>query len=196
MLTIPLKCQCENVQGSVHLASSKTGNHVVCFCDDCQAFANHLPNTGDILDEWGGTAVYQVAPWMVKFHQGVDQLRCLRLTPKGLYRWYTACCQTPVGNTVSTKLPFVGLIHNILDEEGGKGSLAGPILGYHKVESATGDVPQHVTDTGMPINTFARLIWRIFKWKVTAGGKPNPFYHTDGKSISRPEILKPGSGRS
>lgn len=194
MLTIPLKCQCGTVQGSVQLASSKTGNHVVCYCTDCQAFANHLPDTSDILDEWGGTAVYQVAPWTVSFDQGADQLRCLRLTPKGLYRWYTACCQTPVGNTVSVKFPFVGLIHSFLDEGGETGTLIGPIRGYHKVESAMGDIPQHIKDKGMPLSTFVRLLWRLLKWKVTAGGKHNPFYRADGKSVSRPKILKPLTG--
>lgn len=187
MLTIPLKCQCGAVKGSVELASSKTGNHVVCYCTDCQAFANHLPNSNKILDEWGGTAVYQVAPWTVRFDQGADQLRCLRLTPKGLYRWYTACCQTPVGNTVSAKFPFVGLIHNILDEGGETGSLIGPVMGYHKVESAISEVPEKVKAKGMPVSTYARLLWRILKWKLTASGKPNPFFYSDGRSISQPE---------
>ncbi len=35
----------------------------------------------------------------------------MRLTPKGLLRWYAACCQTPIGNTAITReIPFVGLI--------------------------------------------------------------------------------------
>ena len=194
MLTIPLKCDCETVVGTASLKSSGAGNHVVCFCEDCQSFARYFSGRHDILDEWGGTDIYQVAPWNIEFHSGIDQLRCLRLTPKGLYRWYTGCCSTPVGNTVSARLPFIGLIHTIIDEGHQPGSLLGPVRGFHKLESALGNVPESVRKKGMPLSTLLRLFWRIFKWKVTAGNKPNPLFDNDGKCISKPTVLKTGAG--
>ena len=50
------------------------------------------------------------APSRVTIEQGQDQLRCLRLSPKGLLRWHTACCNTPVANQLAKpRLPFVGI---------------------------------------------------------------------------------------
>ena len=191
MIEIPLKCQCGSVQGTIRLTSHREGNHVVCFCDDCQSFANQLSSDQNILDQWGGTRVYQVAPWRVHIHKGMDQLRCLRLTRKGLYRWYTECCRTPVGNTISAKLPFIGLIHNFMDTGKRKDSLLGPVMGYHKLASANGDVPESIRKKGMPATSLARVFWRLFKWKLTGRNRPNPFFGKDGKSISKPTIVNP-----
>lgn len=191
MTDIPLGCRCGTVRGTLKLSSPDAGNHVVCFCADCQAFANYLDNPDEILDQWGGTDIYQSPPWDVEFVSGTEQLRCLRLTPKGLYRWYTNCCQTPVANTVSAKLPFVGLIHSFIDK-GPSNPLLGPIRGYHKLECAKGEVPDDIRQKGMPVGTTLRVFWRLFKWKLTAGNKPYPFFDAAGKSVSKPEIVNPG----
>ena len=189
MNKIPLKCKCGSVQGTLTLSSPDVGNHVVCYCEDCQAFARHLSDSKDILDEWGGTEIYQTAPWNVIFHAGHDQVSCLRLTRKGLYRWYAGCCQTPIGNTLSAKVPFVGLIHSFINAGDQAESLLGPIRGYHKLESAKGKVPSSVLDKGMPLGTTILVFWRLLKWKLTGGKKPNPFFTADGKCISRPRVV-------
>jgi hypothetical protein len=194
MTNISLKCKCGAVEGSVSHVSPQVGNHIVCYCDDCQAFANHLSTSANILDEWGGTEVYQTAPWHINIHKGIEQLQCLRLTPKGLYRWYTGCCNTPVGNAISAKFPFVGLIHAFIDKDEQTGSLLGPVMGYHKLESAKGKVPESFQNTGMSMGTTMRVVWRIFKWKLTAGNKPNLFFKESGQSISKPEILRTEPG--
>jgi Family of unknown function (DUF6151) len=46
----------------------------------------------------------------LRFTKGQDQIEGLRLTPKGLYRWYAKCCNTPVGNTRAPALPFVSML--------------------------------------------------------------------------------------
>lgn len=189
MTDVPLKCQCGAVQGNLKLKSPDEGNHVVCYCVDCQAFANHLSGCHDILDDWGGTKVYQIAPWHVEIHAGIDQLRCLRLTRKGLYRWYTECCSTPVGNTVSAKFPFIGLIHTFIDTGEQTDSLLGPVRGYHKLDSAVGKPPRDIQNVGMPVTTTFRVFYRLFKWKLTGSNKPNPFFDASGKTISKPRVL-------
>ena len=83
MTNLSLKCKCGAVEGEISHVSPKVGNHVVCYCNDCQAFANHLSADDDILDPWGGTEVYQTAPWHISIHKGIENIRCLRLTPKG-----------------------------------------------------------------------------------------------------------------
>ena len=190
MKRISLKCKCGAVQGSVNNVSPKVGNHVVCYCVDCQAFGNHLSNGEAILDEWGGTAIYQTPPWHVRIDKGMEEVRCLRLTPKGLYRWYAGCCNTPIGNTISAKFPFIGLIHSFFDRDDQTESLLGPIRGYHKLESAIGDVPKEIQQFGMPKSATFKVVLRLFKWKVTGGNKPNPFFDQSGRSICKPRVLK------
>jgi hypothetical protein len=189
MTDISLKCQCGSVQGKLSLVSPEAGNHIVCYCADCQAFANHLSTGDGILDEWGGTDIYQTAPWNVNIHAGIDKLRCIRLSSKGLYRWYTDCCNTPVGNTISAKFPFIGLIHSFINAGGQTGQLLGPVKGYHKLQSARGEVTDNIQKKGMPVGTTIKVFWLLIKWKLMAGNKPNPFFDESGKSISKPVII-------
>src|SRR5206468_7222015 len=100
---------CGQVRGRVKNAGPRTVNRVVCYCDDCQAFLHHL-GRADLLDAHGGSDIVQVAPASLAFHQGTDRIVGLRLAPKGLYRWYASCCNTPVGNAVGPAIPFVGII--------------------------------------------------------------------------------------
>ena len=111
-----LRCRCGEVRGQLVNASSRTVNRVVCYCDDCQAFAHHL-GRADLLDARGGSDIVQVAPASLTFVQGQHRIEGLRLTPKGLFRWYTSCCNTPVGNTVSPTIPFVGVIAQAFDSD-------------------------------------------------------------------------------
>src|SRR5579864_1705295 len=109
-----LQCRCGEVRGIVADASPRTANRAVCYCDDCQAFAHRL-GRADLLDAQGGTDIVQLAPASLAFVQGQNRIRGLRLTPKGLYRWYASCCNTPVGNTLTPAAPFVGIAATTLD---------------------------------------------------------------------------------
>ena len=88
MSEFKLQCKCGQVQGLVRNFSVGRSTRAVCHCADCQTYARHLDersdNSGGTLDEFGGTDVLQMTPAQVTFHQGADQLRCLRLTAKGL----------------------------------------------------------------------------------------------------------------
>ncbi|MFX6869136.1 DUF6151 family protein, partial [Acinetobacter baumannii] len=79
------------------------------YCDDCQAFAHRL-GRADLLNAQGGSDIVQVAPAALTFVKGQNRIAGMRLTPKGLFRWHTTCCNTPVGNTLGPAIPFVGLI--------------------------------------------------------------------------------------
>src|SRR5687767_12881644 len=58
---IPLRCVCGKLQGTALAVSPSAGCRVVCYCNDCQAFARFLARPG-ITDEWGGTDIFQMAP--------------------------------------------------------------------------------------------------------------------------------------
>ena len=102
-------CRCREVRGRVTSASAQNVNHVICYCDDCQAFLQHIGRT-DLLDPHGGTDIVQVAPASLTFDRGAERIVGVRLSPRGLYRWYASCCKTPVGNTVAPAIPFVGIV--------------------------------------------------------------------------------------
>ncbi|MEP7245903.1 MAG: DUF6151 family protein, partial [Gammaproteobacteria bacterium] len=113
----PLQCRCGTVKGAVE--NPRGAHRVICYCKDCQAFAHFLGRADDVLDERGGSDIVQVLPRNITFTQGIEALACMRLTQKGLVRWYTSCCKTPVGNTLATpKVSFIGLVHSCLDNPG------------------------------------------------------------------------------
>lgn len=188
MNQLNVKCQCGTVQGTVDNALPSLGNHLKCYCSDCQAFANHLALEGGILDTIGGTEVFQTAPWNLSISQGMDQLQCLRLTPKGLNRWYTKCCNTPVGNTIKADIPFLGLIHSFIVKDEHYNQL-GPVIGHYKLEQATGNANQDVQNMGMPLLSTLKVFGRLIKWKFTMKGKKNLFFNEEGRTVSKPIIL-------
>jgi hypothetical protein len=114
---VALGCRCGRVRGLALGVSPDSTGHVVCYCDDCQAFARFLELPG-IMDARGGTDIFQVPPARVRITEGLDGLECMRLSEKGLLRWYARCCRTPIGNTVSARVPFIGIIHAFRSREG------------------------------------------------------------------------------
>jgi hypothetical protein len=113
-LNHPLQCRCGTVKG--YVSDPQTVNRAVCYCRDCQAFAHFLGRAADILDAQGGTDVIQTLSARVIFSEGREVLACMRLSRNGLMRWYTTCCNTPIGNTLPNfRFSFVGLIHSCLE---------------------------------------------------------------------------------
>jgi len=113
---LPIRCSCGALRGTLREASPESGNRCVCYCDDCQSFAYFLEQAEEILDENGGTDIFQTSSGQLEFNQGLEHLTCVRLTDSGMFRWYAACCKTPIGNTPWTsRVPFVGLIHSCVD---------------------------------------------------------------------------------
>src|SRR3954453_17840284 len=80
---VQLRCRCGEVRAQVTGASPRTVNRVVCYCDDCQAFAHRL-GRADLLNSQGGSDIVQVAPASLTFVQGQHRIVGMRLTPKGL----------------------------------------------------------------------------------------------------------------
>jgi hypothetical protein len=116
MSTVSLRCRCGTVRAEVRAVSPATVNRVICYCDDCQAFARFL-DRADVLDAAGGTDIVQLPPGRITFTSGIDRLACVRLSGSGLFRWYTTCCKSPIGNMVGPALPFIGVIRAFMDFE-------------------------------------------------------------------------------
>ena len=115
MATVPLRCECGAVQGSAVDISPSTNIRVLCCCDDCQAFADFLDKREQILDKFGGTDLLQTNQAQISIDTGREHLRAMRLRPKGLLRWYTGCCNTPVALLLNARMPFVSVVHSFID---------------------------------------------------------------------------------
>ena len=189
-----LACSCGQVSGLVSGASPSTGTHAVCYCDDCQAFARHLGHPERVLDANGGTEVFQTSSGRVSFSKGRENVACIRLSPKGILRWHTTCCATPIGNTPTTPgLPFVGLIlscvGNAVDGTA-REEIVGPIRGWAFQKFATGD--KSVLE-GRPENLPA-LVMRFIRVMAVArfrgDHRRSAFFEPDGKApIAVPRTL-------
>ena len=86
----PFSCQCQKLQGVV--LEGGTCSRVLCYCKDCQAFARYLRRQSAMLNDQGGTHIVQVAAHRVRFTRGMEHLAVVRLSPRGLLRWYASCC--------------------------------------------------------------------------------------------------------
>jgi hypothetical protein len=191
---LTIRCTCGAVQGLAREVSGNAGNHVVCYCDDCQAFAHFLGRAPDILDAHGGTQIFQMSPAMLAFTAGTDRLACVRLTSKGLLRWYAECCKTPIGNTLATsKLPFVGLIHLCIEKPSADASLEaalGPIQVRGFRRFAKGD-PATIPANAIPLPLLAlRFGGRMLKWKLRGDSQRSPFFEVEtGRPVASPRVL-------
>lgn len=149
-------------------------NRVICYCDDCQAYLHQL-GRADLLDSHGGTDVVQVAPSSLRFEQGAEHIVGLRLSPKGLFRWYASCCKTPVGNTLSPSIPFVGIVARGFDEEGQSAdAIFGKPLGGIQGKYAVGTPPDG--STGLNLSLLARAVRMLLGWRFSGKTWPHPFF--------------------
>lgn len=108
---LELGCRCGACALEIDLSGWGAASRVVCYCDDCQTAARALKAQADVLGPGSGTHIVQSTPDRVRILRGREHLAVLRLSPKGLMRWYAGCCDTPMCNTLpNLKLPFVGLV--------------------------------------------------------------------------------------
>lgn len=159
---------------------------VVCYCGDCRQYL-HAIERSDLLDANGGSEIYWTTPSRMQLSAGLDQVRCLRLTDKGVFRWYCACCNTPIANTMGNPgMPFLSIVTAFIDAP--DPSALGP-LRYVRTERALGTLPPHVK----PSKIMARAVINIALARLRGEHKPHALF-ADGKPIATPRVL-PASER-
>jgi hypothetical protein len=184
-----LRCRCGEVVGAVTNASPQTVNRVVCYCDDCQAFAHQI-GRADLLDAKGGSDIVQVAPASLTFVKGHDRIAGVRLSAKGLFRYHTTCCNTPVGNTLSPAIPFVGIMAQAFNTETQRadqvfGAPAGAIFG----KCAIGEPPPGSTGLNLPL--MLRAIAKVLGWRLSGKAWPHPFFRPNTREPTFPVSVVP-----
>jgi hypothetical protein len=182
-----LRCRCGAVRARAVESSPSTTNHVVCYCKDCRAFARWL-DRADMLDEAGGSDIVQVARARVVFEAGLDQLACLRLSEKGLHRFYTACCRTPFGNT-QPRMPFLGIADAAFDPaDADRRRGAIPPLVRIQTQSATARLPPGGAPALRMLPHITRL---LLTWSLRGLGGETFFDPRTGKPRVDPRVLSP-----
>lgn len=183
----PLHCRCGTIKGFV--SNPRNANRGICYCKDCQAFAHFLGQPLEILDERGGSDVIQVLPKDVTIVQGIESLACMRLTPKGLLRWYAACCNTPIGNTLATpKISFIGFVHTCLQSpDQTLDDAFGPVRMWVNTKSAKGHPKPEQKGLGKALRWF---IGTVLKARLTGDYRHTPFFRVETDTpIVAPRVL-------
>jgi len=189
---VQLACRCGRVRGVALAVTPRSSGHVVCYCVDCKAYARWLGTPG-IMNDRGGTDVFQVPPARLRIDEGLDAVACVRLSPDGLHRWYAGCCRTPVGNTLGPRVPFVGIVHSFRcgDADGPAPAdvLAAPVGIWGK--SAPGGVPPGVHPKA-PVGVLAMYARKLSWWWITGQARPSPFFDPEtGQPRVKPTVLSP-----
>ena len=180
----PFQCRCGAFRGQ--LEGTGSHNRVICYCTDCRAFARFLGKDSDVLDQQGGTEIVQVAQSRLRFLRGEDRLAAVRLSDKGMIRWYASCCRTSIGNTMANpKMAFIGLIHTclnrpLMDEDFGAG------VAVVNVDTALG-APKP-KQRGL-LGVIGRFVWIVVTSRVSGGYRKSPLFDASGLPRVSPEIL-------
>jgi hypothetical protein len=186
MQTIDLSCQCGQVQGQIVNFSVKTSNRVVCHCQDCRRFTQWTGH-GEMISQHGGVDIVQVAQSQVTLTKGADQIRCARLSKKGLYRFYAACCRMPLGNAMSRGVPFVGLPTPLIVQSARASVDIGLPVGIYGGSALS---PPPNAHRRVPAAMMLRIARLMLKWKFTMRNDSSPFFRADGTAVATPTIIE------
>jgi hypothetical protein len=174
---VDLSCRCGAVHGVVADVASNSVNRIVCYCFDCQAFVHQLRRS-DLLDAHGGSDIVQVAPGRVRIDRGAENVCALRLSDKGMFRFYASCCNTPLGNSAGTKVPFLGIAQQAFATGalGGADAVFGAprflVYGKH----AVGTPPEGSTKLNPML--FVRVLGAMLGWALRGVSGPNPYFES------------------
>jgi hypothetical protein len=184
---LPLRCRCGALEGRV--GSPDRAGRAICYCRDCRSFARWLGEPERTLDAAGGTEVLATLPRFVAFDSGLERLQCVSLTPRGLYRWYAACCRTPIGNTPrDPKLSYVGLVRGCVDVSADALDAAvGPARMRVSTDSALERMPSTPRET---LRGLVKVVRNVGGARLSGGYRENPFFRAGtARPLVAPTVL-------
>lgn len=188
--SLPFACKCGAVTGVVLKASPSEGDRVVCHCVDCRDLVRHLGQEERVLDDLGGTDLYQSRCARVELHSGREKLASLHMTEGKTLRWYTTCCNSPLFNTYANgKVPYVTTILANTDSAR-RDALLGSPIGHVFLEQATGDASAL---TAMPFNRLMRRFFgRMIKDMLSGDRRRSALFDAETlEPIAPPRHLSP-----
>ena len=171
MPDLPLQCSCGAVRGTVRDVTPSSVFHFVCHCADCRTFLRHIGRGKDLLTRHGGTGVVHSTPARVTLTEGHDQVGLIRLSPRGLLRFYATCCHSPLGSMLDKpSTPLVSLSRAALPADADPH--LGPPIGI-RARSATGDrstlEAADKVPLGVTVRVAGRMVLRILQGEAPSG---------------------------
>lgn len=183
-MALSLRCECGRVQGRVE--TDQLYIRATCYCHDCQAYARWLDRPG-VADAQGGTDIVAMNPAAVHLTSGEEQIACMSLSPKGLLRWYTVCCRTPLGNTPRDgKVSYVGIVTTGLSPAREVDEAFGP-RGRVVINSGSAVGTVKSTPVGFVLGGL-RIARKILGARLRKQ-KPTLFFDGEGQPIREIEVL-------
>ncbi len=174
-----IQCECGKFQAELTHFPEHSPGRLACYCDDCQTYL-HALGREDLLDSAGGTEVIPVYPADCKILSGQEVLKCNRLSPNGLYRWSTTCCNTPIANT-RPGLPWLGIIYRAYTAKDPRvlENTFGPVRSAIMGRFARGTPPPYVSSR-IGFKDMLTVLPFLLKGKLLGRAKPSPFFRADG----------------
>ncbi len=186
-LYMNIQCECGKFRADLLNYPKNTLGRIKCYCHDCQAFLNHI-NRADLLDENAGSELIPMYPADIKITSGKELMSCLRLSSKGMFRFYTSCCNTPIGNTDPVR-PWVGVHQrmftvkdaNVLEKT--LGPLKIRFLGKEAKGTPPAGTPEKFDFAGL-----IKVIPFLIKGNIFGKAKPSPFFE-NGNAVCAIKVL-------
>ena len=177
--TLHFACSCGELAGRLVDVDARDGTHIVCHCDDCRANLVALGHTDPGAE---GVELFQTTPDKIKIDQGGENLALLRLSPKGLMRWYAKCCSTPLFNTTSRRgMAFTGVSAEIIKNHETE---LGPVIARGFIKTPSGKV----THEGLrPMLT--SMMGRMGKSWIKGTWRDTPFFDETGIPVREARVL-------
>jgi hypothetical protein len=173
------------LQAALDIPARRVGTRVLCYCVDCQTAARAL-GAEEILGPGSGTDLWQTTPDRLQIDAGAAHLAILRLSPRGLFRWYAACCDTPLCNTLPRLgFPFLGVI---LRDRAAADEALGPVFAHVGTAGARprGSAPaedRRFQAAGM------RVLQRAFAAFASGRSRTHPLRGPDGTALAPIRVL-------
>lgn len=184
-----VQCECGKFKAEIDNLPQNSAGRCICYCDDCQTYL-HFIGREKWLDGNGGSEIVPVYPKDFKIVYGEQYLSCVRLSPRGLLRWYTSCCKTPIGNNIPG-FPWLGTLAQVYNtkDSGFLQRLMGPIRSRIFGNFAKGTPPEGTS--GKPgLKDLGVILPFLLKGFLGGKSKGSPFYGQDGKTpVVAPTIL-------
>lgn len=190
MTDLPFACRCGAVRGALADVAPAAGTRVVCYCRDCRAYARHLGDAA-ILDDAGGTELFQTSAGRLRLDAGHDHVACLRMTRRGPLRWHAACCGSALANTPPTAaVPFAGVVAARLTDA----DVLGPVVARVFTESAETTGGKAPRKSGLAAVAL-RFVRATLAGRLAGDHRRHPFF-PDGQPLAPVVLLTPEERRA